>query len=155
MNQDLLKLGDSFISHYGIKGMKWGVRRTDAQLARERGAKTDEGENIKVPGSTKSGDVVRTPEGRSYLVTKNSLSDEELRAVVNRMQMERQYDQLTAQPPGKMAAARDFMAGVAKNVARTQLQNLGNAYAAEALGKQFPVLAKNKGQQKKNDDDND
>ena len=23
--------------HYGIKGMKWGVRRTEAQLARARG----------------------------------------------------------------------------------------------------------------------
>lgn len=25
------------LEHYGIKGMKWGVRRTDAQLARARG----------------------------------------------------------------------------------------------------------------------
>lgn len=26
-----------YLVHYGIKGMKWGVRRTDAQLARARG----------------------------------------------------------------------------------------------------------------------
>lgn len=26
------------LEHYGIKGMKWGVRRSDAQLARARGA---------------------------------------------------------------------------------------------------------------------
>lgn len=27
--------------HHGIKGMKWGVRRTEAQLARVRGSKVD------------------------------------------------------------------------------------------------------------------
>lgn len=26
-----------YLVHYGVKGMKWGVRRTDAQLARARG----------------------------------------------------------------------------------------------------------------------
>lgn len=26
-----------YLIHYGVKGMKWGVRRTDAQLARARG----------------------------------------------------------------------------------------------------------------------
>ena len=26
-----------YLMHYGVKGMKWGVRRTDAQLARARG----------------------------------------------------------------------------------------------------------------------
>lgn len=29
---------DDFLAHYGIKGMKWGRRRTDAQLARESGS---------------------------------------------------------------------------------------------------------------------
>ena len=29
-----------YLIHYGVKGMKWGVRRTDAQLARARGQST-------------------------------------------------------------------------------------------------------------------
>lgn len=30
-------LSEEELEHYGIKGMKWGVRRTEAQLARARG----------------------------------------------------------------------------------------------------------------------
>lgn len=30
-------MSDDYLIHYGIKGMKWGVRRTDAQLAAARG----------------------------------------------------------------------------------------------------------------------
>lgn len=30
---------EAFLAHYGIKGMKWGVRRSDAQLARASGSK--------------------------------------------------------------------------------------------------------------------
>ena len=30
------------IQHYGVKGMKWGVRRSDAQLARARKARKKE-----------------------------------------------------------------------------------------------------------------
>lgn len=29
---------DSFLEHYGVKGMKWGVRRSRKQLARENGS---------------------------------------------------------------------------------------------------------------------
>lgn len=30
---------EAFLAHYGVKGMKWGVRRSDAQLARASGSK--------------------------------------------------------------------------------------------------------------------
>lgn len=61
--------------HYGILGMKWGIRRTPAQLSRDRGTSkksSSEKKNVK------------------------EMSDEELRKVVNRLQMERQYSQLSA-----------------------------------------------------------
>ena len=32
---------EAFLEHYGVKGMKWGVRRSDAELARARGGKVD------------------------------------------------------------------------------------------------------------------
>lgn len=64
------------LEHHGILGMKWGVRRTSAQLSRAR-------------GSSKS-----SSDGESKKNVKD-MSDDELRKVVNRLQMERQYSQLS------------------------------------------------------------
>lgn len=82
--------------HHGIKGMKWGVRRTPEQLERARGH-VYEGENI-----TKSGKKINNSIA-NMRATKNSsndlskMSDQELRDRVNRMNLERQYSSLTAE----------------------------------------------------------
>ena len=70
------------LKHYGILGMKWGVRRTPAQLARaRRRSMTDElHEDYKKAHTRKS---------------VKSMSDAELRNRLNRLQMERQYSQLS------------------------------------------------------------
>jgi methyl-accepting chemotaxis protein len=69
--------------HYGILGMKWGIRRTPEQLARaRRRSMTDEShEDYKKAHTSKS---------------VKSMSDAELRNRLNRLQMERQYSQLSA-----------------------------------------------------------
>lgn len=70
------------LKHYGILGMKWGIRRTPAQLARARGHSTTEEphEDYKKAHTSKS---------------IKSMSDAELRNRLNRIQMERQYSQLS------------------------------------------------------------
>lgn len=70
--------------HYGIKGMKWGVRRTEAQLARAKGSKKE--------------DI-------------SSMSDDELRRRVNRLNMEQQYKKLTESSTSKGA---DYMKKIYK-----------------------------------------
>ena len=64
---------ENTLAHYGIKGMKWGVRRSDAQLAKARG---DSG-------------------GQTRINTDN-LSTPELRDLVERMRLNQQYDELLA-----------------------------------------------------------
>ena len=68
--------------HYGVKGMKWGVRRTDAQLARVRG-KTSESQ----PAHE---DYKKAHDSKSV----KTMSDAELRSRLNRLQMEQQYTKL-------------------------------------------------------------
>ena len=60
--------------HYGIKGMRWGVRRTEAQLKVGR------------KQSKRTADIDDPVK---------KMSDEELRRRVNRLQMEQQYSKLS------------------------------------------------------------
>lgn len=87
-------MDNSVLAHYGILGMKWGVRRSEAQLARARGAKSknsseEESEDYKKAHSPKS---------------VKSMSDAELRNRLNRLQMEQQYTRLN---PGTVSKGRE------------------------------------------------
>ena len=58
---------EEMLQHYGILGMKWGVRRTPAQLTRANGR----------AGKTESSDEIK------------KMSDSELRSKINRLQMDK------------------------------------------------------------------
>lgn len=73
------------LTHYGVEGMKWGIRRSEAQLAKARGSKTD--------------DI-------------SKLSDDELRRRVNRLNMEQQYKKLTSSASTSKGA--DYMKKIYK-----------------------------------------
>lgn len=80
--------------HYGVLGMKWGVRRSPAQIARVSKGKNTVSEDYE----------------RAHKKTKvKYMSDKELRDTNNRLQMERQYEQLTEK---KKSAGRKFVTGV-------------------------------------------
>lgn len=77
---------ENTLVHYGILGMKWGVRRTEAQLARARGkTESDSGETGKAETKAASSSKKKV----------SDLSDDELRRVVQRLQMEKQLKDLT------------------------------------------------------------
>ena len=70
---------DDFLQHYGVLGMKWGHRK----------ARSTSSSNKK-PKSTKN-TTTSKPKPKQ---TQRELSDEELRAVINRMRLEREYADL-------------------------------------------------------------
>ena len=69
---------DDFLQHYGVLGMKWGHRKARNKTS-----------SNKKPKSTKNTTTSKPKP------TKKRLSDAELRAVVNRMRLEREYADLT------------------------------------------------------------
>lgn len=90
--------------HHGIKGMKWGVRRTEAQLARARG-------NTKSDEKTSSTSTKKAESAKRKKMSE--MSDEELRRVVNRLQLEQQYRNLN---PEKVSIGKKFASKITKDV---------------------------------------
>lgn len=73
--------------HWGIKGMKWGVRR----YRNEDGTLTSAGKKRHADQDSVHEDYAKVHDNKSV----KSMSDAELRARNNRLQMERQYEQMT------------------------------------------------------------
>lgn len=80
----------SYIAHYGIKGMRWGVRRTEEQLARARGTRTSSEDQNGIREQVK-----RSSSARTVYKYRSLLSDSELRERLNRINMETQLKNLS------------------------------------------------------------
>lgn len=77
---------DQSLAHFGVKGMRWGVRRTREQLDSD----SEDAVNAKIA----KGKIAANR-------TTDVLSNQELQHVVNRMNLEQQYSKLTGKSPQK------------------------------------------------------
>lgn len=116
--------------HHGIKGMKWGIRRyqnKDGSLTpagQKRRAKL-ESKLEKLTGSKKDTDVAMTNRKKSL----NEMTDDEVRAYTNRMQLEKNYRDaernLAAVTPQKISKGQKFMNTVMNDMIKPALANSG------------------------------
>ena len=81
-------IGDEELTHYGIKGMKWGVRRTDEQLSRSEDSAAAAASMAKVKSQGIS-----------------SLSNAEVKKLNERLQLEKTFAQLNPPPASKLKKA--------------------------------------------------
>lgn len=86
------------LTHYGVKGMKWGVRRSDAELAAASSAPKP-----KLSEDAKASNRAMAKIDRDGV---GSLSNQELRSHLERMDLERRYYNTTRDPEGQAAIDR-------------------------------------------------
>ena len=87
---------ESFLEHYGKKGMKWGVRKDR-------------------PSSKK---------GKSARQIAKTLTDAELKKRVNRLNMEKQYVDLVKGPSSSVSKGRGLVTQMLKTAGKQKAQSL-------------------------------
>ena len=133
---------DRELMHFGIKGMHWGIRRSPEQLGHRKKSEKDEYAGHKRPVT-----ATKTKNPRTLDQKLNNeladMSDDELRQVVNRMNLERQYKDLRTQDINRgKNAVQKFVERNAKAVVDQEAQKLmrlgidkaGGAIAGEFVG---------------------
>lgn len=112
---------EEFLAHFGVKGMKWGVRRSEQKRAAssdDANAASDAKAKVKKAGGT------------------HALSNKELQDLVTRMNLEKQFNSL--KPDSKAKVATKFVADVLLSAGKQQATKL----AQEQLAKQVANLLK-------------
>lgn len=124
------------IYHHGIKGMKWGVRRyqnKDGSLTpagKKRRGSSDFSVGIGVKRKTASSMSKKTSSSTPKKKSVSEMSDDELRKAISRLQLEKQYRDLT---PQKVSSGKKFVSKVMKQVVEPAVSDAGRQILRDAL----------------------
>lgn len=148
---------EAFLAHYGVPGMRWGVRRNPSTgrvtgtptKGTKKAARTDN--NTQTGKKAPSEESNSTPpQGKNSLAPYRSggkkinireMSDKELLDVVNRLNTEARYTTLTKKPPSK---GEKFVKEIGESVLKKQATRVTNDLAAQALDRLLDKKIKKK-----------
>ena len=119
------------LMHYGVPGMKWGVRRTPAQLGRK---KTSSSKSIfekkkpkpKPKAKSESSKKETAPKPKSV----KEMSDDELNSAIRRMQLEQTYASLS---PKKVSTGKAVAKRILNNIVVPAAEDVGRQMVKTAL----------------------
>lgn len=123
---------DNFLSHFGVKGMKWGVRRQNSGGSASKGSKSDDSNDTAMPSSKSIAVGVSRASGTST----DAFSNDELQALVTRMNLERQYRDL-ANTLSPKTGVKAFTKNLITEIAKSETSRVSKAAVSIAIENQL------------------
>lgn len=114
--------------HYGVLGMKWGVRR----YQNKDGSLTAKGKKRYSSDSSNDGQKENTKPKKKSI---SEMSDEELSKAIKRLEIEKRYRDLTKESrQSEISKGRAFANRVIEKIGENTLTNLGTQAANHVIG---------------------
>ena len=130
------------LCHYGIRGMRWGIRRyqnSDGSLTTAGRKRYSTGKHHSIFTRKKTTSKVKTKpaEEKPKQKSVSEMSDAELNAFLNRKRLEQQYYQLMATPQKKSAVTKgkEMVGKALENAAQDTLTQIAKYAMAKSVNK--------------------
>lgn len=126
--------------HYGIKGMKWGVRRTAAQLGHvikdkaKKGYQTVKRASDIHKANKRAEEAAKIARQRAKITNPKKLTTEELNARIKRLQLEEDYNDLVKKTD-RLRKGKEFVSHILESSGKNLLTQVANHYGAKGLNK--------------------
>lgn len=121
---------DDFLAHYGVKGMKWGVRKDRSGKRRSTTQVLAEEKRR----SRKSNSLSSNPQNKR-------MTDSQMSTLIRRIEMEQKLSKLTAPQKAPPSRLKGMMKDVAFDVTRGALTEVGKLALSQALKVNYNKMA--------------
>ena len=137
---------DDYLAHYGVLGMKWGVRRTAAQLGnhvRTKRTQVKRKQSLAKARATREKNR-KAAAKRQKLLDKGLLSpkkmtDAELKAKIDRLNLEKEFKKSMTDARGD--GGKKYVTDILKKIGENTMTNLGTQAATHIVGEAINKLA--------------
>lgn len=114
---------EDYLAHYGVKGMKWGRRKSDSSGGDSKSSKKDSKRPTTSQDAKKAKGLQKSVDNKGV----GHLSNKELQDVITRMELQQKYDKLSKKG-SRVESGKNFIADIlsdaAKNVATSYVEDL-------------------------------
>jgi hypothetical protein len=130
---------EEVLTHSGVLGMKWGIRRTPAQLGHPTSGDSESKGGGKTTGGPKGTKKVGggKSSGKSSAPHPGTMNEEHLKKVISRLQMEENYSNLVARK-------KDRETSPLKKFASEAISNIGKQVLSTAVNKMVSKIFEKK-----------